>query len=130
MSLEINNVILGGNLTKDVVLKNTATGRKVCTFTLANNRTYMQAGQKTQDTSFIDVEVWGKTAENCAKYIHKGSPVVIVGRLKQDRWETDKGEKRSRLKVMANNVQFLDNASRKQDVEGLDVMNDDAGWDE
>jgi len=112
MTLEINNVIVGGNLTKDTVVKNTVTGRTVCTFVVANNRTYLGNNGKTRETSFLDVEVWGAVAENCGKYLRKGSPVVIAGRLKQSRWETPQGEKRSRLKIVAQNVQFLSSGKR------------------
>lgn len=107
MSMEINSVILGGNLARDVELKDTSTGRKVCTLVVASNRTYLNNGNKVKETAFIDVEVWGITAENCSRYLKKGSPVVVVGRLKQDQWQTPSGEKRSRLKVLASNIQFL-----------------------
>ena len=107
MSLEINSVVLGGNLARDVELKDTKMGRKVCTLVVATNRTYLSNGNKVQEVAFVDVEVWGVIAENCSKYLKKGSPVVVVGRLKQDKWETESGEKRNRLKVLAANVQFL-----------------------
>ncbi len=112
MSLEINSIVIGGNLARDVELKDTSTGRKVCTMVVANNRTYMSNGNKMKETAFVDVEVWGVIAENCAKYLKKGSPVVVVGRLKQDKWEQD-GQKRSRLKIVATNVQFLTSANRE-----------------
>ena len=107
MSIEINSVVIGGNLTKDPILKEIATGNKVASFTVASNRTYLSNGEKKKETSFIDVDVWGVVAENCSKYLTKGSPVVVTGRLKQDQWQTEAGEKRSRIKVLAANVQFL-----------------------
>ncbi len=107
MGLEINNVVVSGNLTRDVELKELSSGRKVCAMGIANNRTYVSNGQKTEEVSFFDVEVWGVIAENCAKYLSKGSPVVVVGRIKQERWETEQGDKRSRIKVVAATVQFL-----------------------
>ncbi len=113
MALEINSVIIGGNLTRDVVIKDTATGRRVCSFAVANNRTYCGNNGKVKETSFIDVEVWGAIAENCSRYLRKGSPVVVAGRLKQSRWETSGGEKRSRVKIVAANVQFLSSAKRQ-----------------
>lgn len=112
MSLEINSIVIGGNLARDVELKDTSTGRKVCTMVVANNRTYLSNGNKMKETAFVDVEVWGVIAENCAKYLKKGSPVVVVGRLKQDKWEQD-GQKRSRLKIVATNVQFLTSANKE-----------------
>ena len=71
-------------------------------------------GEKTTETSFIDVDVWGAVAENCGRYLRKGSRVVVLGRLKQDRWEAEDGAKRSRLKVLASSVQFLSSAAREQ----------------
>ena len=115
MSLEINSVLLGGNLAQDVELKQTPTGRTVCTFALATNRTFVTNGEKTREATFVDVEVWGAVAENCGKYLHKGSPVVVMGRLKQERWETPNKEKRSRMKVVATNVQFLPSGNRTQE---------------
>ncbi len=117
MTLEINNVIVGGNLTKDVVLKDTPTGRKVCSFVLANNRTYIGSNGKVRETSFLDIEVWGTVAENCGRYLRKGSPVVVSGRLRQSRWETPSGDKRSRLRIVAQNVQFLSSAKSRPDTE-------------
>jgi len=114
MTLEINSIILGGNLTRDVTVKDTPTGRKVCMFTVANNRTYLNNQQKVTETSFIDVEVWGRMGDNCSQYLRKGSPVVVTGRLKQERWETPDGGKRSRFKVVAQNVQFLSFGKRPQ----------------
>jgi len=128
MTLEINNVIIGGNLTKDIVVKDTPTGRKVCSFVVANNRTYLGNAGKVRETSFIDIEVWGTVAENCGKYLRKGSPVVIAGRLKQSRWETANGEKRSRLQVVAQNVQFLASRDRtRSDSEPDEETVPDAG---
>ncbi|MFP4473152.1 MAG: single-stranded DNA-binding protein [Candidatus Omnitrophota bacterium] len=107
MSIEINSVIIGGNLTRDVQLKELSSGSKVAVFTVATNRTYISQGQKNQETAFIDVDVWGRMAETCAQYLSKGRAVVVTGRLKQDQWENEQGQKRSRLKVVAQNVQFM-----------------------
>lgn len=127
MSLEINTIIIGGNLTRDVELKEIANGRKVCTLSLANNSTYIAGGEKKVDTSFIDIDVWGPTAQNCSQYLKKGSAVVITGRLKQDRWETENGDKRSRIKVVAVNVQFLPSGQRKDDYDNQDAAMQGAG---
>lgn len=136
MSMEINSVVLGGNLARDVELKDTPTGRKVCTLVVASNRTYLSNGNKVKETAFVDVEVWGVTAENCSRYLKKGSPVVVVGRLKQDQWQTPNGEKRSRLKVLASQVQFLpspnrDQGENREQVEAAAVsVSDKIAWDE
>ena len=112
MSIEINSVVIGGNLTREPALKEIGAGKKVASFTVASNRTYLHNGEKKKETSFVDVDVWGPVAENCGKYLTKGSPVVVIGRLKQDQWQTETGEKRSRLKVIASNIQFLPSSVR------------------
>ena len=71
MAIEINSVIIGGNLTRDVEVKEIGGGRRVTTFTVANNRTYITNGAKNSDVSYIDVDVWGPQGENCAKYLLK-----------------------------------------------------------
>lgn len=117
MALEINNVIISGNLTRDVELKDVSKGRKVCTFSIANNRTFLSNNEKQNETSFIDIEVWGIIAENCAKYIKKGSPVVVTGRIKQERWQGQDGTNRSRVKIVASNVQFLSSANKQEEAQ-------------
>lgn len=130
MSIEINSVVLGGNLARDVELKDTATGKKVCTLVVASNKTFVSNGNQVKETSFVDVDVWGVIAENCGKYLKKGSPVVVVGRLKQDRWETESGEKRTRLKIVASNVQFLSSGgSREQGDAPQAGLPDEAAFD-
>jgi single-strand DNA-binding protein len=112
MSVEINSVVIGGNLARDVVLREIGGGRKVALLVVATNRTFIVNNQKNKEVAFIDVDVWGPMGENCAKYLKKGSPVVVTGRLKQDLWQTETGEKRSKIKVVAANVQFLASANR------------------
>ena len=105
----LNKVILIGNLTRDPELRITPKGTAICQFGIAINRQYTnEAGQKQDETTFVDVEAWGKTAENAAKYFTKGKPILIEGRLKLDSWD-DKttGQKRSKLKVVAENWQFV-----------------------
>lgn len=101
----VNKAILLGNLTRDVELKNLPTGSPVAEFGIAMNEKY----KDKETVTFVDVTVWGSLAENCAKYISKGSLVFIEGKLTMDSWE-DKttGKKRTKLKVTALNVQFLD----------------------
>lgn len=131
MSIEINSVIIGGNLARDVQLKDLPSGQKVAAIAVASNRTYVAKGEKKQEVIFIDVDVWGAMADNCAKYLHKGSPVVVTGRLKQDQWQSQTGEKRSKIKIIATNVQFL--STGKDDVvpkEPEGAASQGAGWDE
>src|SRR5262245_39036197 len=104
-----NKVILLGNLTRDPELRYTPQGSAVCEFALALNYQYMnkQTGQKVEEVSFIDIVAWGKTGEICAEYLKKGRQVMIEGRLKQDRWEAQDGKKMSKVRVTAENVQFV-----------------------
>lgn len=100
----VNKVIIMGNLTRDVELKNLPTGSPVAEFGVAMNEKY----KDKETVVFIDVTVWGSLAENCAKYISKGSLVFIEGKITMDSWE-DKttGKKRTKLKITGLNVQFL-----------------------
>jgi single-strand DNA-binding protein len=104
-----NKVILLGNLTRDPELRYTPQGSAVCEFALALNYQYTnkQTGQKVEEVSFIDIVAWGKTGEICAEYLKKGRQVMIEGRLKQDRWESQDGKKMSKIRVTAENVQFV-----------------------
>ncbi len=102
-----NKVLLMGNLTRDPDLRFISNGNAVCNLGLAVNRKYKSGDEWKTDVCFVDVTVWGKTAENCAEYLSKGRPVFIEGRLQLDEWETDDGQKRTKLKVVADNVQFL-----------------------
>jgi single-strand DNA-binding protein len=104
-----NKVILLGNLTRDPELRYTPQGAAVCEFALALNHVYTnkQTGQKVEEVSFIDIVAWGRTAEICAEYLKKGRQVFVEGRLKQDRWESPEGKKMSKVRVTAENVQFV-----------------------
>jgi len=106
----LNKVMLMGNLTKDPELRYTPTGTAVCDLRLAVNRKYNVNGQEKEETCFIDIVVWTKQAESCGKYLTKGSSILIEGRLKNDNWEDKDGNKRSRLRITAERVQFLSSA--------------------
>ena len=107
MSLNLNNVVIAGNLTRDPEVKFMANERAVCNFGIATNRKWKdQAGNAKEEVTFIDVEAWGRTAELVGQYLKKGAPAYIEGRLKLDTWEKD-GQKHSKLKVVADSVQFL-----------------------
>jgi single-strand DNA-binding protein len=105
----VNKVLLIGNLTRDPELRYTPQGSAVCEFALALNHSYTnkQSGQKVEEVSFIDVVAWARTAEICAEYLKKGRQVFVEGRLKQDRWESPEGKKMNKIRVIAENVQFL-----------------------
>lgn len=114
----VNKVFLIGNLTRDPVLRYTTNGSAVTDLGIATNRTYMtKDGEKREEVTFIDVTVWNRQAETCCQYLKKGQPVHVEGFLKMDSWD-DKatGEKRSKLKVEADRVQFL--GSRRDEPGG------------
>ncbi|MDA8123067.1 MAG: single-stranded DNA-binding protein [Deltaproteobacteria bacterium] len=101
-----NRVILAGNLVRDPEIRYLPSGLSVTSFGLAVNSRYKQNNELKEEVSFFDVVVFGKMGENCAEYLSKGRPVLVEGRLRQRRWETD-GAKRSKIEVVADNVQFL-----------------------
>ncbi len=106
----INRVFLAGNLTRDPQVRFLANEKAVAEFGLAINRKFKAGdGSLKEEVTFVDIEVWGRTAELCSQYLTKGRGCFIEGRLKLDTWEDKKdGSKRSKLRVVADNVQFLD----------------------
>jgi len=103
----LNRVFLMGNLTRDPELRYVPSGQAVATFTLAVNRFYSQNGERKQDTSFVRIVAWARLAETCGQYLKKGSPAFVEGRLQSRSWETQDGQKRNTIEVVANSVQFL-----------------------
>jgi single-strand DNA-binding protein len=101
-----NRVILMGNLTRDPELRYIASGTAVSEIGLAVNDRYKKNDQWVEETTFVDVTLWGRTAEVANEYLSKGSPVLIEGRLKLDRWEKD-GQKHSKLRVTCDRMQML-----------------------
>ena len=110
MALNLNRVLLAGNLTRDPQVRFFANEKAVAEFGLAINRRFKDAnGQQKDETTFVDVEAWGRTAELVGQYLTKGRGCFIEGRLKFDSWDDkESGQKRSKLKVVADNVQFTD----------------------
>ena len=103
-----NRVILLGNLTRDPELRYIPSGTAVTELTLAiNDRRKNANGEWIEETAFVDVTLWARTAEVACEYLGKGSPVLIEGRLKRDTWETSEGEKRSKLHVVGDRMQML-----------------------
>lgn len=102
-----NRVILLGNLTRDVELRYTSRQTAVTDIGLAvNDRRKSAEGEWVEETTFVDVTLWGRTAEIASQYLGKGSPVLVEGRLKLDTWETD-GQKRSKLHVVGDRMQMI-----------------------
>ncbi|TWT33264.1 single-stranded DNA-binding protein [Blastopirellula retiformator] len=102
-----NRVILVGNLTRDIEVRYIQSGSAVAEIGLAvNDRRKTASGEWIDETTFVDVTLWGRTAEIAGEYLSKGSPVLVEGRLKLDSWETD-GQKRSKLRVVGEKMQML-----------------------
>ena len=105
-----NKVILAGSLSRDVELKYTPSGTAIGRFGIATNRTYKdtQTGETKQEVMFIDVKVFGRSAEVANQYLHKGSKALVEGRLVLDQWVDKNGYKRSKHSIVAEKVQFMD----------------------
>ena len=112
-----NKVILMGNLTRDPELQYLPSGTAVAKFGLAVNRVYndRQSGERKEDVCFVDITAWARQAEVCNEYLRKGSPVFLEGRLNFNSWETDDGQRRSKLDVVAERVQLV---GGRQDSDG------------
>lgn len=105
----LNKVFLMGNLTRDPELRVTPKGTPICQFGLAVNRQFKDdSGQTRDETTFVDIEAWGRQGETISKYCSKGRPLFVEGRLKLDTWD-DKttGQKRSKMRIVLENFQFL-----------------------
>ncbi len=109
-----NKVLLIGNLTKDPELRYTPQGTAVVNLRLAVNRRFRDKNQELkEETCFVTAVVWNKQAETCNQYLHKGSPLLVEGRLQSRSWEDNSGQKRNVLEVRAERVQFLGVAPAK-----------------
>lgn len=103
----LNKVLLMGRLTRDPELRVTSGGLSICKFGIAINRKFKgQDGEMKEETCFIDVDAFGKQADVIAKYLTKGRPIFVEGRLKLDQWESE-GQKRSKLGVVLEGFQFV-----------------------
>lgn len=125
----LNKVFLIGNLTRDPELRVTPKGTAICQFGIAVNRQFKDESGATRDeTTFVDIEAWGKQGELVSKYLSKGSLAMVEGRLKLDQWE-DKtsGQKRSKIKVVLDNVQFLSSRGGAGGGGGGAPMGDEGG---
>ena len=110
----LNKILLIGNLTHDPELRRIPSGTAVVTLRMAVNESFKsKTGEAVEKAIFLDVDVWDRQAETCQQYLSKGSPVLIEGRLQMDTWDDkETGQKRSRLKVRAERVQFLSGPRR------------------
>lgn len=112
--MQLNKVLLAGNLTRDPEVRFLANERAVAKFGLACNRRYRGSdGEQKDEATFVDIEAWGRTAELAGQYLTKGRACMVEGRLRLDQWEDKDGNRRSRLLVVADNIQFI--AGRRDD---------------
>lgn len=118
----MNKIILIGRLTKDPDLRYTPNGAAVCTFTLAVNRPYAKDGE--QDADFINIVVWNKSGENCAKYLEKGRQAAIEGRLQIRTYDGDDGKKRWVTEVVADRVEFIGGSGGNGGTKKADDLED------
>jgi single-strand DNA-binding protein len=102
----INRVMLTGNLTRDPELRTASGGMAICKLGLAVNESYKSGDEWKERANFFDITVFGRQAESCAQYLRKGRAIAVDGRLRFEQWEKD-GQKRSRVVVVADTVQFL-----------------------
>ncbi len=113
----MNRAMLIGRLTKDPELRATASGIAVCTFTIAVDRRFANRDSQTREADFIPVVVWRAQAENCAKYLHKGSQAAVSGSIQTRSYDAPDGSKRYVTEVVADEVQFLSRPGGNENVD-------------
>jgi single-strand DNA-binding protein len=111
---DINHVVIIGRLTRDAELKFTANGQAVCKFSIAVNRRKKQGDDWTDEASYFDIVLWGRTGETLHQYLVKGKMVGVDGELRQERWEHD-GQNRSKVEVIASTIQLLGTNQKSDD---------------
>lgn len=119
-----NSIILEGNLVRNPEARETPKGTLVCQFSIAVNKKYKtQDGERRDEVSFFDIESWGNLASSCMQYCTKGRGVRVVGRLKQSRWQDTEGKNHSKVKIVAEHIdfkpRFSQNANTKQEMADL-----------
>lgn len=111
----LNSILLEGNIVRDPLFKETPKGTPLCTFAVASNRFIKQDTGFEKEVSFFDIETWSRLAENCSNLGRKGRGVRVVGRLKQERWTSGDGKPQSRVKIVAEHVEFRPDFKKNQD---------------
>ena len=106
MSNDLNRVVLVGRMVRDPELRHTPAGAAVCSFSLANGRSYTQGSEKKEQTSYFDIVAWSKLGELIAEYCKKGAQIAVEGRLQQRTWNDSEGNRKSKIEVVADNIQF------------------------
>lgn len=106
--MNVNKVFLAGNLTRDPEAKSISSGQTLVQFSIASNRRWVNAnGEKKEEVCFVDCVAWGKTGGAIKEHLHKGDPIFVEGRLRFDSWESNEGQRRSKLTVTVDNFQFV-----------------------
>ena len=124
MAINLNKTFIGGNLTKDPELRFTSTGTAVCNFDIAVNRKFKQGEEWKTDVQYFKIIVWGKTGENCAKYLGKGKGALVEGRLQNRSYETSNGQKKYITEIVADSIQFTGSKGESSDSSPESVFTD------
>ena len=112
--MSYNKIILVGNLTRDIELKYTQAGSAIANTAIATSRKFTNNGEKKEEVCFVDITFFGRSAEVANQYLHKGSKILVEGRLKLDQWTDQNGQKRSKHSVIVESMQMLDSRSDNQ----------------
>lgn len=109
-----SNATIEGFVTQEPQLRKTKTGKSVCTFSLAIN--HFSKNDEPPKVSFIEVETWEKIAEACSRNVEKGRRLIVMGSLRQDRWEDEQGKMHSRIKIIGNEIRFLESGKKTDEA--------------
>jgi len=112
--MNLNKVMMAGRLTRDPELKQLPNGNSVTNLGFVTNRTFKSGDEKKEEATFVDVKAWGQAGETIAKYLSKGSPIFVEGRLTLEAWESN-GDKRSKLVVTLENYKFINDGKNKSE---------------
>ena len=130
---KINTIVLSGRLTRDVDLRYIPNGTPVAKLSLAFDRSYQKDGEWQQETSYIDIVVWSKRAEQCAEFLHKGSPIIVEGYLKTRTYVDKDNQNRKITEIVANKVNFLERAGTQpsglEDTQEKEIVKNDSAKD-
>lgn len=128
--MNLNKIFIIGNLTRDVTLRNTPSGKSVANFGVATNRVWVNAnGQKQQEVEFHNVVVWGKMAELCNQYLSKGRLVFVEGRIRTRSWVDSNEQKRTSTEIISENISFGPRRIQDQGEEKLKMPPEEAASD-
>jgi len=122
---DINKVVIVGRLTRDAGLKFTGNGMPVCKFSIAVNRSRKNGDQWEDEANFFDVVLWGKKGEALNQYLVKGKAIGVEGELRQERWADQSGQNRSRIEIVANNIQLFGDNQKSQSNQRPNYGHDD-----